>query len=254
MRRISQLVAVAVVLVGNAARASDRTGIYAIIDSVTIESKGEPEETIALRGLFSLAKGRRDYAPPVYGQMFFRLTQGKEAACRKEWADFQRVAGTGECIAFARRYGKLGRVRKPKQPLDLPDRYSVNVGLRRIRPEGNYTPIKRLVHVPRPSAPHDGATVSPGRVELVAGNISAKKSRATYFFEIEDKSGRKETSPPVAAGARQTRWTPKMAIEPGGTYTWRVWVVAQIKGRKGGKPTPYTGPVAAAQFTGKKGK
>ena len=255
MRRIRPIIALMVVFgVWNAAMASDRTGIYAIVDGVTIDSAGEPEETIALRGVFSLAKGRREYTQPVYGQMFFRLTKGKEAACRKEWADFKRIAGSGRCVAFGRRSLPLGRVRKPKKKLDLPDAFTLNIGVRKIRSTSNYAPIKRLVHFPRPRAPHDGATVPAGRVSLVVDNISANDKQAKYFFEIEDKTGKTEASASVKPDGKRTRWTPKMQIKPGEKYTWRAWIVTQIAIRPGGKPKPYKGPVATVQFHGKKPK
>jgi hypothetical protein len=262
MQRVTNVVGVMVVL-GFAGRlsASDHTGIYAIIEEVTHSATGTPEETIQVRGVFSLATGRRDYKPPVYGYMFFRLKKGNETICRKEWADLQRVAGTGKTIAFASRYlpgtrkrNPLGRVRKLREKPARPDKYpeySLDFGVQKVRRSLDYLPHRRLGYFPRPSSPPDGAAVEEGRITLVSHNVLAKDEHVEYFFEIKDSDGRTESSGAVAPGEKQTRWTPEMKIEPVETYTWRVWTVTQRKDRRTGKTEPWKGPVVTFQFQGK---
>ena len=110
-RKMSIVVVLCLLGCGNRILASDPTGIYAVIDRVTFQAVGTDEETVRIDGTFSLAFGRGfNYKPPVHGYMYFGLLKGKEAICRKEWADFKRVAGTNQCIAFASRYRPTGRI------------------------------------------------------------------------------------------------------------------------------------------------
>jgi hypothetical protein len=60
-------------------------------------------------------------------------------------------------------------------------------------------------------------------------------------FELESASGDKETSDPIAAGEKETRWTPRMRVKAGEKYTWRVGIV---EGR-------WKGPLATSTFQGK---
>lgn len=263
MQRIT-ILAVLIAFWGFADRVSgsDHTGIYAVIDDVTHTSADTPNETVRLRGIFSLATGRNEYKPPVYGYMLFRLKKGQEEVCRKEWADLKQVAGTGQVIAFSgryrgrtREYAELGRVYKlgeePK-PDESPKEYSSNIGVRKIRVSMDYLPHRRVACFPQLSSPVDGAEVKAGQIKLVARNAVVKEKRIEYFFEIETSDKRIESSGAVEPGKKETSWVPEMSIAAGQKYTWRAWTVVQWKNRRTEKTEAWKSPVATVEFQGKK--
>lgn len=263
MQRITSL-AVLIVVWGFAdcVSASDHTGIYAVIEDVAHTAAGTPGETVRMRGVFSLATGRRDYKPPIYGDMLFRLKMGDEEICRKEWADLKRMAGTGQVVAFSgrylrrtRNYAELGRVYKPGQKSAKPDEplteYSSNIGVQRVRISMNYLAHRRVACFPIPSSPVD-ATVKAGEIKLVARNAVVKEPRTEYFFEIENSDKQIESSGSVEPGKNETSWTPKMKTSVGQNYTWRVWTVIQAKNLQNGKTESWKSPVATVEFQGKK--
>jgi hypothetical protein len=264
MQRISSLAVLMVVFgVADRVSASDHTGIYAVIENITHTSPDTPGETIRVRGIFSLAKDRNDYKPPVYGYMLFRLKKGEEVLCRKEWADLKRVAGTGQVIAFSRRfrrgtreYAALGRVyklsEKPAQPKKPLTEYSSNIGIQKVRGSMDYLPHRRVACFPTPSSPVDGAEVKAGQITLVACNAAVKEKRIEYFFEIETSDDRVESSGAVKPGKKETSWAPKMSIAPGQKYTWRAWTVLQWTDRRTGKTAPWKSPVSTVHFRGMK--
>jgi len=86
-------------------KASDPVGIYARIDRVSMEPNDDNPERIKIWGAFSLAAGRGDnYQAPECGYLYFQIVSGQEKQCRAEWADFKRLVGTGQIIAFGNRY------------------------------------------------------------------------------------------------------------------------------------------------------
>ena len=88
----------------------------------------------------------------------------------------------------------------------------------------------------------EGAVIDAGKVTLRTRNIRGKQhADAKYIFEIENAKGDMEKSEPIAAGDKETKWTPKMEVKAGQKYTWRVKAVD-------GK---WTGPVADTSFKGK---
>lgn len=263
MQRIAILTLLSVVW-GFADRvsASDHTGIYAVIEDVTHTAAGTADETVRIRGVFSLATGRNEYKPPIYGDMLFRLKKGDEEICRKEWADLKRMAGTGQVVAFSGRYirrtrdyAELGRVYKPGQkpakPDEAPTEYSSNIGVHKVRVSMNYLPHRRVACCPMPSSPVDGG-VKAGEIKLVAHNAVVKESRIEYFFEIETSDEQVESSGPIKQGKEETSWTPKLTIAPGQKYTWRVWTVIQATNLQNGRTGPWKSPVATVEFQGKK--
>lgn len=263
MQRITTL-AVLIVVWGFADRvsASDHTGIYAVIEEVTITGAGTVDETVRMRGVFSLATGRNEYKPPIYGDMLFRLKKGDEEICRKEWADLKRMAGTGQVVAFSGRYlrrtrdyAELGRVYKPGQePAKSGEAltpYSSNIGVQKVRISMNYLAHRRVACFPMPSSPVN-ATVKAGEIRLVARNAVVKERRIEYFFEIATSDEQTESSSSVAPGKKETSWTPKMTITPGQKYSWRVWTVIQAKNLQNGKTESWKSPVATVEFQGKK--
>jgi hypothetical protein len=149
MSRRHLAVAVVLLALAPAARASDPTGIYAVVDKVVLEPSAGPAERIQVWGVFALAQGRGDnYAPPEHGCMYFKLAK-KEEVCRKEWADLKKVAGTRQVIAFGARYSPNGKVRKGGDPTKDPDAYPLGFGLTKV-PANNYM-AKQLLAI-KPSA------------------------------------------------------------------------------------------------------
>lgn len=107
---------------------------------------------------------------------------------------------------------------------ETPDSYSLGFGLTKARADSNYQPIKELISFPAPVSPIESDRPEPGRVTLVVRNILDKtRGSVRYVFEIENALGAKEASPEVAAGEKETSWSPAMHTKPGEKNTWRVW-------------------------------
>jgi hypothetical protein len=116
MKRVL-LAALAAGSLASAARASDPVGIYALVDKVVFEPSSGPAERARIWGAFCLATRRSDeYAPPQRGYLYVTTPRGKEADCRKEWADLKRVAGTDQVIALGSRYESKVTVHRPRPP------------------------------------------------------------------------------------------------------------------------------------------
>lgn len=228
------------------ARASDPIGAYVLIDKVVLEPNEQAPTRIQVWGAFTFARpGKGDtYDAPVRGFVYYRIVGDKADLCRREWADMKRTAGTGNVLGMGSRYNRadLGTVRRASAKAENPDLYPLGEGLTRVRRNTDYSPIFKLITLPAPAAPVDGAMVEPGTVTLTTRNIAAPgHGAARYVFALENGSGQKETSDPIEAGATQTRWTPQMQVKAGGKYTWSVHLV---DGR-------WTGPEARATFQGK---
>lgn len=113
-RAILGAIALAVAGTGwpGAARASDPAGVYARVDRVSMEPNEQKPERIKIWGAFAVAAGRGDsYQAPECGYLYFLIVPGQERQCQAEWADFERVAGTGQCVAFGNRYGNKFTIR-----------------------------------------------------------------------------------------------------------------------------------------------
>src|SRR5262245_19920244 len=114
MRRMTFVALAGVILGAASARASDPVGIYALIDKVVLQPKEGTPERIQISGVFVLARNNgREHTAPVRGYMYFTTTQGQEDVCRREWADLQKVAGTGEVVTFGNSRAPTGVIRKP---------------------------------------------------------------------------------------------------------------------------------------------
>jgi hypothetical protein len=129
------------------AYASDPTAVYARVDRVVLAPGPDSPDTIQIWGVFSMAKvdDRNDYLAPAGGYLYFKLSTA-EATARKEWADFQQVAGTGQIVSFGSRYQLHARLRAPKERVENPDAYVVNVGLTKVRGNTEYSPIRALLN------------------------------------------------------------------------------------------------------------
>ncbi len=120
MKRLAIVMSLGVALASSApAQASDPTGGYVLVERVVFEPSDGAPEHIQVWGAFTLCKeaGGRNYTPPTHGYLYYTVAQGQEEACRKEWADFKRVAGTGQAVGFGSSYKPqtMGRVRKSNE-------------------------------------------------------------------------------------------------------------------------------------------
>ena len=228
------------------ARASDPIGAYVLIDKVVLEPNAESPMHIQVWGAFSFAKETDSdtYAAPVRGYLYYRVMKGKEDVCRKEWADMKKVAGTGEVLGMGSRFNRaaLGAVHRASDKAEKADPYPLGMGLVRVRRATDYTPIQNLITLPAPATPADGATIDPGKVTLTTRNIASPgRAKARYIFELANDAGEKETSEPIAAGEKETKWTPRMEVKAGAKYTWQVRAVED----------KWKGPLATSTFQGK---
>jgi hypothetical protein len=137
------------------AEASDPVGIYARVDKVVLEPNETAPERVQIWGAFALAVNPGDrYAPAEGGYLYFEINRDKPALCRNEWADFKRLAGTGQVVAFATRYGAKGRVRPADEKPAAPEAYPLGSGVTKIR-DHDYAPV-RQVREWRPPANQNG--------------------------------------------------------------------------------------------------
>ncbi len=228
------------------ARASDPIGAYALIDKVVLEPNEQAPTRIQVWGAFTFAKETNNdtYAEPVRGYLYYHAVKDKEEVCRKEWTDMKKIAGTGTVIGMGSRFNlaALGAVHRASEKAEKADPYPLGMGLVRVRRGTEYPPIQKLITLPAPATPADGAAIDPGKVTLIIRNIVGPgHDRAKYVFELENASGVKETSDLIAAGEKETKWTPHMQVKAGDKYTWRVQAV---EGQ-------WKGPLATATFQGK---
>jgi hypothetical protein len=233
---------------------SDWVGVYGVVDRVVLAPDSIKPETIQLWGVFSVAhvydlneKGDLEsccdfnaYRPAERGYLFYSIKDFNPAArstALAEWADLVRVAGSGYPVSFGARFpqniprlARLGAV-KPPPPVRVrrataapatPDPYPIGTGVVRLSGSGSNI-VRDILGVPAPISPADGGQAPAGRVTLVGRNI--RDSTVQYRFEIETR-GRKVTSSPVAAGRGQTSWSPRLELQEGEEYTWRVWAVS----------------------------
>jgi hypothetical protein len=235
---------VAVLALAGAARASDPVGIYGLVEKVVLEPSEARPERAQVWGVFRLATGAPgdEYAKPAYGYLYYSLVSGKEGDCRNEWADMKRVAGTGEVIAFANRFGAKGAVRKASEKPDKPDPHPLAGGVHKY--VGTRGIAEELRSLALPQAPADGGGVDAGPVTLQAHRIADKERKGVkYVFEITSAAGDKEGSKPfeLEAGKDVASWTPKMQVKADEVYTWRVLAVAPS----------WRGPELVSTFKGK---
>jgi hypothetical protein len=221
-----------------AADLSDPVGIYGTVERVVVEPSEDAPERIQIWGVFSFAvKSGFEYSTPERGYLYFALPAPKKEVALKEWNDFKTLAGTGQVVGFASRYGPKGRLRKPADKPKDAEPHPLGMGLYKFT-DHDYPYVKRLLAFPSPISPLDGAEVAPGKVTLVVRNIlSKKKELVEYFFELESASGEKEASGAVGEGEKSTTWSPKTEIKAGAAYVWRVRAGA--------------GPAISVEFKGK---
>lgn len=125
--------------------ASDRIGVYAVIDKVTFEPASGPPQRALLWGAFAVAKrGDANYYDPVQrGYLYFSLGDSHELALR-EWNDLKALADGKQIVAFGTRFGQSVRLRTDKEKPQSPDQYVVGIGVQTMRADSDYAPVHEL--------------------------------------------------------------------------------------------------------------
>jgi hypothetical protein len=151
MRKIRLALVLAFVAAVVAVNASDRVGVYGVIDKVVFEPSAENPERVQLWGAFAIAtKNDRNYYEPVKsGYLYFQLPADERLA-RTEWNDLKSLAGTKRIVAFSARFGQSVRVRQAAESPKSPDKYTLGVGVHPMRADIDHAPIKALAaHITR---------------------------------------------------------------------------------------------------------
>jgi hypothetical protein len=131
------------------AHASDMIGVYARVERVVLEPSEGPAQRIQVWGVFALAdpKDANAYHAPARGYLYYTLPSSAGLA-RREWADLQSVAGTGQIVAFGSRYHSRGsarpHVRNADEKPDKPDEYTMDIGLQKVNGRHDYAPVRSI--------------------------------------------------------------------------------------------------------------
>jgi len=130
--------------------ASDPMALYARVDRIVIEPAAGTPQAIQIWGAFALATpgNRNDYLAPARGYLYFTLKDNAPATLA-EWADLQRVAGTGQIVALGSRYELKARLRPADEKPANPDAYVVSFGLMKSRDDSANPPVRALQQFPR---------------------------------------------------------------------------------------------------------
>ena len=101
MTRYLVAAAVLVAAVG-AARAGGPPPVYVVPEAVTVSPADDKQpERVTIRGAFIRQKdGRGAYGPAVAGVVCLGLDPQKADACRAEWKEWAKAAGTGRSVAI----------------------------------------------------------------------------------------------------------------------------------------------------------
>jgi hypothetical protein len=147
MRHAAAAVTLALAVTGAVAglSASDRVGVYGIVDKVVFEPGADNPERVQIWGAFAVAT-RNDndlYDPVKRGYLYFNTGESSRLA-RAEWNDLKSVAGTNKIVAFSSRFGQSLHVRESSEKPQTPDRYVTGTGVQTIRSNTDYPPIKAL--------------------------------------------------------------------------------------------------------------
>jgi hypothetical protein len=123
--------------------ASDMVGIYTVVEKVVLEPSDAAPQRIQIWGAFAVAdqKSGSTYGPAQRGYLYYTCMAGQEAACRKEWADLQSLAGKDTGVGFGARYKETGRVRKADEKPASPDVYPIERGIIRLSAGHDSLPV-----------------------------------------------------------------------------------------------------------------
>ena len=130
--------------------ASDRVGVYAVIDKVIFEPATGTPDRVQLWGAFAVAKrGDANYYDAVQrGYLYFTLGDSRDLA-RREWNDLKALADGKNIVAFSSRFGQSLRLRSGKEKPQTPDTYVVGLGVQTMRADSSYAPVHELASVIR---------------------------------------------------------------------------------------------------------
>ena len=146
MKFMGFAVVVALIGLGIVVDASDRVGVYAVVDKVVFEPNEANPERVQIWGSFAIAarNNRDDYDPVQRGYLYF-ATSSQRATTRAEWKDLNSLAGSKRIVAFSSRFGQSVRVRTNAEKPTAPDAYVLGIGVNVIQPDRDYAPIKALL-------------------------------------------------------------------------------------------------------------
>ena len=145
MKSIRLALAIALVAAATSLNASDRVGVYGVIEKVVFEPNAENPERVQLWGAFAIATrtDRNYYEPVATGYLYYKLP-GDARMARVEWRDLQALAGTKRIAGFATRFEQSVRVRAASEAPQTPDTYALGIGVQTIHADRDYAPIKAL--------------------------------------------------------------------------------------------------------------
>ena len=145
MKTIVTALALVIAATAIVVQASDRIGVYAVVDKVVFEPNEQNPDRIQVWGWFAVAtrKDRDNYEPIQRGYLYFKVADSRQMT-RAEWNDLRSVAGTKRIVGFSSRFGQNLRVRAGDDKPTVPDAYVTGVGVNVVRAETDYAPIKAL--------------------------------------------------------------------------------------------------------------
>jgi hypothetical protein len=249
MKRCTLLAGLVAVLVWSVeARASGPIGAYGLIEKVSVEEKKGEAPTVQIWGVFCLATKNADhlaYSSPQQGFLYMKPDADAAELCRRECADLQKIAGTGQIVGFgdSHEVRDVIHVRRAIEKAEKPEPFPLQNGLVKIRDDNEAAAVKDLIGYAFVVEPGDGSAYPKGMVTFSVRNIRDKKhAKAKYVFEAEGAGIDKVKSEPVDAGDKETKWTPKTEFKGGEKYTVRVHAV----------DGDWKGPMATVTFETKK--
>lgn len=128
--------------------ASDPMGVYCILDKVVLEPAERPD-TAQLWGVCAVANTNDWYfQPAARGYFHYAIPAGAASnaqVVRNEWADLKSVAGTGEAVAFGRRYHPVGRFRRADEKPAAPDQYPLHNGVVKMGTRNAVPEVREVV-------------------------------------------------------------------------------------------------------------
>ena len=129
---LSAIAACLVLLEPASTGASDISGIYTIVDRIVLEPNDQDPQRIQLWGVFATGVfgSDRDIKNPKRGYLYFALPVSQHLAARREWADFKRIAGTGQAVIFGR--ASSANVRSASETPRSPDVYPLSWGIQKV--------------------------------------------------------------------------------------------------------------------------
>jgi hypothetical protein len=119
------------------------TGIYAIVDHVTLHPDGDSPNFARISGVFvvpvPLSSG--SYRSPQRGYLYFRISSGQEKATRRDWSELKSFAGSGKVVGFGQYW-----VPNPNDPQGNPH-HSLEV---KVHAEGGGPATPDVYPIPQP--------------------------------------------------------------------------------------------------------